>query len=130
MTNRIDSFKETIIKLNEASEKLNEASNNFNNQVSIIEEELNKLNIGIIIYSKQEGFELGYGRIDGKWHLIIKEGDREWPYTSAPRHSRIKAFVYIPNLIIALLSATESLTEDIKKASLGLQFVIEKIKND
>ena len=117
-----------------AAKGINDVSGELAKPIGSLERALKRLNLGVACWTRisggSDGFnhwsqEVGYSRVRGNWRLAIRtldgsEGDpepaiEEWPFGEAPRHLRIKAVDKLPELIEALVKATDATTTRLKK---------------
>jgi len=127
-----DSFKQLSL----AATNLNSASDELNGAVSILDAELQKLNLGVPAWVEVSGTsrsntrhwwsrDIGYAKIGDKWGIALREaeGDRQdpefdlehkWPFNEGPRWMRVEAVPKIPDLLEHLLKQTEETTKKIK----------------
>ena len=128
---RIASAFQTLIG---SAKDINDASGELAKPIGSLEKSLKRLNLGVACWTKISGGsngynqwsqEVGYSRVRGTWRLAIRtldgsEGDpepaiEEWPFGEAPRYLRIKAVDKLPELIEALVKATDATTNRLKK---------------
>ena len=128
---------ENLIK---ASKELNETSDRLNQPIIKLDEDLQKLNVGLSTWIAVEyrelnelkgswKLELGYAKVDSKWGIAIREtinspsgrDDNSWHFIGAPRAYRIAVIDKIPELI-------EHLTKAAEKTTIKLQLVIAELE--
>ncbi len=115
-------------KLTVSAKTINDASGELAKPVASLEKALQRLNVGVACWTKISGGsdeydywsqDVGYARVKGEWCLAIRtvsgnEGDPEresqeiWPFNEAPRYLRIKGVDKLPDLIEALIEATNA----------------------
>jgi hypothetical protein len=121
-------------ELSEVAVALNSASDELTKAVSVLDEGLKKLNIGLTVWVdylhrgiedwEYDDDQIGYCKVNGKWGLALRRiwGDNRsddhrmegpWLFTDAPREMRLSSVDTIPALIERL--RTEA-SEAIKKA--------------
>lgn len=118
-----------------SAKSINEASGELAKPIASLEKALKRLNLGVACWTKindgRDGYDywsqdVGYSRVRGTWRLAIRtvegreddpgrEFQEEWPFGEAPRHLRIKAVSRLPELIEALVKATDATTARLKK---------------
>lgn len=113
-----------------SAEKINAASDELARPVASLDSLLKRLNVGVECWTevnrfgeddgwKYWGQDVGYTRHARKWCLAIRtvEGDERfpeserpevWPFNEAPRYLRAKAVDKLPDLIEALVKATDA----------------------
>jgi hypothetical protein len=122
--------------LSASATNLNAASDELRKTVSVLEQALEKLNLGIstwvTITGDEEGNgyywsrDLGYAKIDSKWGIALRtvsghysdEGAdkiEEWSFNDAPRWLRIEGVGKFPELLEKLTKQADDFTEKIKK---------------
>ncbi len=112
-------------RLAESAETLNKKSDEFGVQVSVFDNLLGKLNLGVAAWERIRGSDddghgnywsedVGYATVGGKWGIALrkKSGNHnveepddvdEWLFNDAPRSLRISAIDQIPDLIDKLI---------------------------
>ena len=118
-----------------SAKSINEASGELAKPIASLEKALKRLNLGVACWTEINGYsdgyyywrhDVGYCRVRGTWRLAIRtiEGreddpgpdfSEEWPFGEAPRHLRVKAVSKLPELIEALVKATDATTDRLKK---------------
>lgn len=135
-----DRISAAFDKLTVSAKSINDVSNELAKYVSSLEHALERLNVGVACWTKissgSDGFnywsqDVGYTLLSRKWRLAIRtvsgnEGDPEredgdvWAFNDAPRYLRVKAVDKLPDLIEALVEATDAaakrLTEKVAPA--------------
>lgn len=113
-----------------SAEKINAASDELARPVAALDSVLARLNVGVECWtevnrhidddgSQYWSHDVGYTRHARKWCLAIRtvEGDERfpesarlevWPFNEAPRYLRAKAVDKLPELIAALVKATDA----------------------
>ena len=128
---RISTAFKTLIG---SAKNINDASGELAKPIGSLEKALKRLNLGVACWTRISGGsdvynywsqEVGYSRVRGTWRLAIRtvdgiEGDpdpaiEEWPFGEAPRYLRVKAVDKLPELIEALVKATDATTTRLKK---------------
>jgi hypothetical protein len=123
-------------KLSASATNLNTASDELRIIISVLEDALKKLNLGISTWVKIAGNEesngdfwsrnLGYARVGGKWGIALRElsgnqayddyeKDESWLFNDAPRWLRIEGVGKIPELLEKLTTQADDTTEKIRK---------------
>ena len=131
-TERIaEAFKALIA----SGKSINDASGQLAKPIASLERALKRLNLGVAcwatINSGTDGDycwsqEVGYSRVHRRWCLAIRTTDgpehdpallsqEEWPFSDAPRYLRVKAVDKLPELIEALVKATDATASRLKK---------------
>lgn len=116
-------------RLGIAARELNEASDKLKPIILDLNEKINSLNIGLNTYVKmgEEGYYLGYGKLDKIWTLFVSRGDDIWPLFSAPRHVRLQAFDYIDGLLVNLLTNVEYETQRVANGAAKANQILAKL---
>lgn len=115
--------------LAQSAKAIHEASGKVASPVAALDRALQRLNTGVACWTKisngDDGFgaywsnDVGYARIGKEWGLAIRtvEGDEsnpdreqteEWLFNQAPHYLRIKAIEKLPELIEAMVEATNA----------------------
>ena len=116
-------------RLSKVASNLNTASDNLGKIIQLLDQRLKGLNLGIVSWYKYVGDEdengnywgrhIGYAKIGTKWGIALSatsgnhhappgyDKDEEWLFNDAPRHLRIEAVGYIPEMMEALIKAAE-----------------------
>ncbi len=122
-------------KLTASAKDINEVSSDLAKPVYSIEHALQNLNLGVACWTKISGdsdgynywsHEVGYSRIKRHWCLGIRtaegneanpedESEEVWPFNEAPLYLRIKAVDKLPDLIEAMIDATNATTKRVKE---------------
>lgn len=117
-----------VEKLVALKARLNEVSDALTGRILLFEEELNKMGLGVAVWSKVTGGDsdtrLGYRRYKGQWRFMIRylndEGeDVMATMQDAPRALRLHAYKHRMELVSAIMAAAESLANRIEKAMEG-----------
>ena len=135
--------------LSTSATNLNAASDELRKTVSVLEEALKQLNLGISTWVTITGDEqsngdywsrdLGYVRFGGKWGIALREvagnhafeedeKDETWSFSDAPRWLRIEGIGKIPELLEKLTKQADDTTEKIKKKTAEAKELAEAIK--
>ena len=146
------SIHQRFATLSSAAADLNKASDELSKAITVLDDSLQKLNLGItawVVYLDRiqedcpsyDRDELGYARINGKWGLAIHRitGDADsgehqekgsWPFNEAPREMRVLAVNAVPSLLHALteraLNTTRTLSlkvQDVRETTAAIQEV-------
>jgi hypothetical protein len=120
---KVEKIQAQFLALSSVASSLNAASDELTTFVSILDEALKKLNIGLTVwvpylYRAVEAWqydqdEIGYAKLNGKWGLALRRiwGDEQrddhgmegpWPFSEAPREMRLRGVDKIPEVISAL----------------------------
>ena len=113
-----------------SAKKINAVSGELARPVASLDTSLKRLDVGVECWTEvnrrtdEYGYEywihdVGYTRHKGKWCLAIRtsEGDERfppgetaevWPFNEAPRYLQAKAVDKLPDLIEALVKATDA----------------------
>ncbi len=122
--------------LSSVSTSLNTASDELVKAVSILDEALKKLNIGLTVWVTfrsrdldgldYDDDQIGYGKVNGKWGIALRRiwGDHAtdrhndegpWSFGEAPRELRMAGVDGIPKLIETLSQEASSATKKIQE---------------
>ena len=126
-------------KLSSAAQTLNGLSDQLTAKIAVIEDSINKLNLGIRanvnaytlegadddLYSRW--VRLAYGKSGNRWGFIVEELTEDlrnpeqdtydsWAFRDAPREYRLKVVEKIPALLDALVIKSAEIASDIKKS--------------
>jgi hypothetical protein len=122
--------------LSASAANLNAASDELRKTISVLEETLKQLNLGISTWATITGDEdpngdywsrdLGYARVSGKWGIALREvsgnynheeyeKDETWLFNDAPRWLRIEGVGKIPELLEKLTKQADDTTERIRR---------------
>jgi hypothetical protein len=128
--------------LAEVASTLNKASDEFSAAITILDDSLQNLNLGLTVWvtyfnrdkvgPEYDCDQLGYAKIGGKWGLGIRRiaGDGrddfeelrgEWPFSDAPRAMRMSAVKSIPELIEELTAAAIQTLRDLNDKTQSVQ---------
>lgn len=118
-----------------SAKNLNKTSGELTKPLASLERSLQHLNLGVACWTRINGdsdgdnywrLDVGYSRVKGSWRLAIRtvegrEDDPEqhveeaWPFSEAPLHLRIRAVDKLPEMIEALVKATDATAGRLKK---------------
>jgi hypothetical protein len=136
------------------STSLNNASDALTKSVSVLDEALKKLNVGLAVWvsfrsrtvagDQYDEDQIGYCKVDGKWGIALRhiwgdyteDGSGEqgpWLFNDAARELRISAADKIPEVIEALSAEASETTKKVQEKArvVGeLASAIEKIANE
>jgi hypothetical protein len=135
-------------KLKRAAAELNAASDRFAKLIGEIDAALKPLNIGISCWvnmgvwsveGETGGYDhVGYTKIDGKWGVALGSvaqdvngeviRDEQWTFSDGPRHLRVRAIDYIPQLLEALAEQAVQGTMNISEKTSELESVVSALK--
>ena len=121
--------------LSSISASLNTASDELAKAVSVLDEALKKLNIGLTVWvtisrwSEEERAgenQIGYCKVSGKWGIALRhiwglhglsldEVDGLWLFNDAPRDLRLAGVDKIPELIVALSEEASDTTKQVQE---------------
>ena len=129
--------------LTESAENINSASNELGKPIASLDRALKRLNLGVACWTtiSHGGSEngpdywsrqVGYARVRRIWCLAIRtlEGDvrypdeeieEVWSFNEAPKHLRVKAVDKLPELIEALVEATNATAKRLTDKVAGAQ---------
>lgn len=122
-------------KLTESAKVINDASNELAQPIASLERSLHRLNIGVACWATISGGEefdeywsndVGYARVKKEWCLAIRSRhgnhnfpdpayEEVWPFNEAPRHLRAKAVDKLPDLLEAMVPATDATAGRLKE---------------
>jgi len=140
---KVEKIQSNFQKLSAVASSLNSASDELTKTVTILDEALRKLNIGLTVWVTYashdvepgdfDNDQIGYCKLNGKWGIALRRdwgdtqslefgGEGPWLFNEAPRDMRLKSVDKIPELIVAL--STEA-TETTKKVREKTQEVSE-----
>jgi hypothetical protein len=142
--------------LSSVSSSLNTASDELTKAVSILDEALKKLNIGLSVWvgfrswatdsseTEYDEEQIGYSKLSGKWGITMRriwgdhvidrhEVDGPWFFNDAPREMRLLGVDKIPDLIEALnkeasdtTKKIQSKTDELRDLALAITEIAEK----
>lgn len=132
-------------QLTAAATSLNTASDRLTKTINEIEAVLKPLNIGLHCWVKMgpgwsapDGssgyYQIGYSKVSGKWGIALSEcndysdDDEPWAFNDAPRHLRLKAVDFIPQLLDALTKKTTEATQEITEKTEHAAHLVTAIK--
>jgi|SRR5882724_1010033 len=122
--------------LSAAAPALNAASDDLTKAVTVLDEALKKLNIGLSswVNFRRRGIEefeydddqIGYAKVDGKWGIALRRvwgdynleqygNDGPWLFNDAPRELRLLSVDKIPDLIEALGKEATDTTKKVEE---------------
>jgi hypothetical protein len=135
--------------LSSVSTSLNTASDELVKAVSVLDEALKKLNVGLTVWVtfRSRGVEdweydddqIGYGKVNGKWGITLRRiwGDNRndnhddegpWLFNEAPRDMRLASVDKIPELIEALSKEASDTTKKIQEKTLEVRELARAIE--
>jgi hypothetical protein len=115
----VERVQDSFRRLSVSAAELNSESDRLNASISALESALKKLGLGISSwyqYNKEtlgdgSGYwieSIGYTKMNSKWGLALstrfgndvdEDNVETWPFNESPRHLRIKALKFIPQLL-------------------------------
>jgi len=116
----VERVQDSFRRLSVSAAELNSESDRLNASISALESALKKLGLGISSWyeyykeTSADGFgywieSIGYTKMNSKWGLALstrsghEASDEDsvdtWPFNESPRHLRIKALRFIPQLL-------------------------------
>ena len=118
-----------------SAKNINDASGELAKPIASLEKSLKRLNVGVACWTTISGGDdgynywsqdVGYSRVRGSWRLAIRtvegraddperESEEVWPFGEAPRYLRIRAVDKLPELVEALVKATDATTGKLTK---------------
>jgi hypothetical protein len=124
--------------LSTVAASLNSASDEFTQVISVLDDPLKKLNIGLTVWvifedrgdeqdpSRYDCDQIGYCKVDGKWGIALRHiwgheafdahnEDGPWLFKDAPREMRLRSVDKIPELIKALSEEASRTTKKIQE---------------
>jgi hypothetical protein len=136
-----------------AATDLNIASDELGQAISLLNESLKKLNLGVSAWARLSGYEgngdwwsrdVGYTKIRNEWGIALRkrsghyalpehDSEEEWFFNEAPRWMRVEAVGKIPDLLDALLKQAADTTKQIKNKTelvYGLAVAIREVADD
>jgi prefoldin subunit 5 len=127
---KIEKIQSSFQALSAVASSLNSASDELTKTVTILDEALRKLNIGLTVWVSYanhdvepgdfDNDQIGYCKLNSKWGIALRRewgdtqrgeygGEGPWLFNDAPRDMRLKGVDKIPELIAALsVEATET----------------------
>lgn len=116
--------------LSESAKAINDVSERLNKQIATLESALKRIHVGVACWTEiakgggqyhRWGHYVGYTLIRDEWRIAISETesndwddpedppkDKEWAFADAPRYLQPKAVEKLPDLIEALVAATDA----------------------
>jgi hypothetical protein len=140
--------------LSSLAASLNKASDELTKAVSILDEALKKLNIGLTVWvdyasRAEEAWEydddqIGYCKVNGKWGIALQRiwgdnqqntsgGEGPWLFNDAPREMRLTSVDKIPEMIEALSKEAFNTTKRVQEKTCEvseLAKVVEQIASE
>jgi hypothetical protein len=122
--------------LSNLAASLNKASDELTKAVSVLDEALKKLNIGLTVWVNYasraveewefDDDQIGYCKVNGKWGIALQRfwgdhqrdtfgGEGPWLFNDAPREMRLRSVDKIPELIEALSKEAFNTTRKIQE---------------
>jgi hypothetical protein len=121
--------------LTESARQINAVSIELLRSIASLEDAINRLNVGVACWTEfNEGSDgaywwresIGYADVNGKWCIAIQKSqgseydperssEKTYEFNHAPRYMRVKAVDKLPDLIEALVKATDATTERLQK---------------
>lgn len=139
--------------LSVVASSLNSASDELSKVITVLDEALRKLNLGLTAWvdfdshsiepGQFDDEQIGYSKVNGKWGIALQRvwGDTRdndfdmegpWLFNDAPREMRLKSVDAIPKLIEALSNAASEMTKKVQAKAQGvreLAGIIEQISS-
>jgi hypothetical protein len=133
---------------------LNKASDELTHAVSVLDEALKKLNIGLTVWESfafgqcedpsYSADQIGYAKVNGKWGIALKSiwgneafdvhhEDGPWLFGEAPRQMRVQSVAHLPKLIENLAKHSIDTTKAIcakTKEVRDLVSIVEEISKE
>ncbi len=124
-------------QLSVSAMELNTVSDELGKAITVLDNALKKLNLGISAWVKVTGEDdaaytgeywgryLGYAKVGGRWGIAISDTagnyndtqparDEEWLFNDAPRAFRAEAVELLPDLVEKLIQEAQKTTQQIK----------------
>ena len=121
--------------LTSSAKKLNDVSGELAKPIVSLEKSLHRLNIGVACWTRIVGDgdghtywsqDLGYSRVNGEWRLAVRKvngdevnpeytSEEVWPFNEAPLYLRTRAVDKLPDLLEALIKATNAAAQRLNK---------------
>ena len=132
-----------------AAKDLNSAVEELGEAVTVIENFLDRRNIGVPAWVKVKGWEddggqywkreLGYDSFSDSWHIGIRETSgheaypehervNTWPFHASPRKARISAVDKIPELLTELVKEAERTARRLREKTAEVQAFAATLK--
>ena len=125
-------------QLSTIANSLNKASDELTRVVSVLDEALQRLNVGLVVWVlvvkwhdenglAYESEEVGYAKVNGIWGIAIRKmfGSEDspdpdevrevWAFNDAPRELRLRAVEKLPDVVDELAKAAIKTTELLNK---------------
>ena len=141
-----EKIQNTYKQLSAAAKDLNAASDGLADAMLMLDESLQRLNLGISAWVAVSGNEdedgtwwsrgIGYARIGSKWGIALRsasgnyavpdqDSEEKWLFNEAPRWMRLESVGKIPDLLEALLRQAEDTSKKLKaRTDETLAFVV------
>lgn len=154
---KIEKIQTYFKVLSSVAPTLNTASDELTKAVSVLDENLKKLNVGLTAWvtfrsrvahpsmrdEEYDDDQIGYGKVDGKWGIALRRiwgnyameefgAEGPWLFNDAPREMRLLGVDKIPELIEALgkeASETTKKVRDTTKQVNDLAAAVAEITN-
>jgi methyl-accepting chemotaxis protein len=137
--------------LSQIASSLNAASDELTKTVSILDESLKKLNVGLNAWvtfrtrgedDQPQLYDLdqiGYSKVNGVWGIALRRiwgdestdqhsGDGPWLFNDAPREMRLLSVDKIPEVIEELAKVASNITKKIQEKTKQVRELAEAIK--
>lgn len=105
----------------QAAHALNSKRDLLTQQINTLDEQLKKLNCGVVCWviddSAGNGVGVGHAKVNKKWGLALTDGTTEWTYNEAPTPLRIWGASHLQALLDKLVVAIETLTHELGEAT-------------
>jgi hypothetical protein len=152
MDSKAEKIQTHFQTLSKTASSLNIASDGLTQTVSILNEALQKLNIGLTVWvvvradcAEDEPYiydhdEIGYCKVNGVWGIALQHvrgdasrdeesKDGPWLFNDAPRELRLAGVDKIPDLIEALSKEALKTTKRVQEKTNEVRAVAEAIQN-
>lgn len=133
---KVESIQTHFKALSSVAISLNTASDELTKAVSVLDEALKKLNIGLTVwvnfrikrFEDPEAYDveqIGYSKVSGKWGICLRrvwgdlgmdrhDEEGPWLFSDAPRELRLHAVDKLPELIEALNKTADDTTKKVQ----------------
>jgi hypothetical protein len=134
----------SFTRLSAAATTLNNASDELSHSVSIVEDKLQALNLGVAAWAEADRDEdehdnytvvlLGYTKVGNQWGVAIQrqignfnnpddERQETWLFDDAPRMLRLEAIDYLPELIMSMAKTAEENAERAREKAVEVKVI-------
>jgi hypothetical protein len=145
---RVEKIQSNFQKLSAVASSLNSASDELTKVVSVLDDAIRSLNIGLTVWidfnshvaeaPEYDNDQIGYCKLNGKWGIALQrvwgdyqsdyyQSDGPWLFNDAPRDMRLKSVDKIPDLIEKLGKEALETTKNVHEKTQSVRELADAI---